>query len=278
MDAIVKSSFWTDERIENASAEVKLACLWLMTNPARDLCGFTRVSNKRFEFEASSEVSALEGASKGLPSSFKKLPNGAWFAVNFLRHQFGKGGKLSLGNKVVIAAARHASKLPTEQANAFFEAYPELRELGLEHHLKESKTEGASIPHTVKRDGVREREREGERERAALAERLCEAHPSRAKTGPALRAALGALGRHPFEAILAGTLAYAEAVAAWTPAERGQYVKNAAEFFAEDIWNQPAANFPSRTGARTTNGHHRQLDTGGRKPSLTMLEELYPTK
>jgi len=255
MDAKIKGSFWTDERVENCSKDEKFACLWLMTNPARDLCGFTKVSNKRFEFETGLDVSSLEGASKHLPSSIRKLPGGTWFVVNFLRQQFGNGGRLKLGNKVVIAAARHAAAMPTALANAFFDAYPELRELGISHHLEQSKTEGASIPHTGFPDGVREEKSRAEHssihtDMEANARRLCESHPCRALTRPALLAAMECLRKHPFELVLAGTMAYAQAVENWTPAERLQFVKNPEAFFREDIWNQPAANWGSRIKAR----------------------------
>jgi hypothetical protein len=113
---------------------------------------------------------------------------------------------------------------------------------------------------------------------AAMATRLCLAHPKRAETGPALSAALAALRKHPFEKILEGTLAYAGAVAAWTDAEKLQFVKNPEEFFRDDIWNQPAENWRSRKGLRTvTNGHHKTPDTGGRRPSLALMNEIFPT-
>lgn len=258
MDAKIKGSFWTDERVENCSKDEKFACLWLMTNPARDLCGFTKVSNKRFEFETGLEVSTLEGASKHLPSSIIKLPGGTWFVVNFLRQQFGNGGRLKLGNKVVIAAARHAAAMPTALANAFFEAYPELRELGLAHHLEQTKMEGASIPHTGFPDGVREEKSSIEHSLShgtggipeEQARQLCKEHPMRSLTRPALQAAMECLRKHPFELVLTGTRAYADAVEKWTPAERLQFVKNPEAFFREDIWNQPAANWGSRIKAR----------------------------
>lgn len=82
------------------------------------------------------------------------------------------------------------------------------------------------------------------------ARKLCQAHPKRAETSSALDAALYALRKHPFEKILEGTMAYADAVAAWTPAERLQFVKNPEAFFREDIWNQPAENWGSRIKAR----------------------------
>lgn len=124
----------------------------------------------------------------------------------------------------------------------------------------------------------KEGEWKGKEAAAALAERLCLAHPSKALTRPALLAAMAAILKHPFEKIMEGTLAYAAAVAEWTPAERIQFVKNPEAFFADDVWNQPAENWKSRTAARRehgTNGHGvRDIDVGGRKPAGVMTAHL----
>lgn len=115
-----------------------------------------------------------------------------------------------------------------------------------------------------------------EGEAAAAAEMLCLTHPMKARTGPALAAALDALKRHPFEELLAGTVAYAEAVAGWTEAEQIQFVKNPEAFFREDIWRQPAANWRSRTAAKQTNGQHvRPIDIGGRRPASVETAHLH---
>lgn len=105
---------------------------------------------------------------------------------------------------------------------------------------------------------------------ATQAETLCLAHPSRACTGPSLRAATAALGKHPFELILEGTKAYAHAVAGWTPAERIQFVKNPEAFFRDAIWNQPADNWKSRTAARRENAQQSQrvMDLEAARASL----------
>ncbi len=119
--------------------------------------------------------------------------------------------------------------------------------------VKHRKCNGATVTKTVTREEKRREEKSMDADAsnaAAMAERLCMAHPSEARTGPALNAALDALRKHPFEKIMAGTLAYREAVAQWTPAERLQFVKNPEAFFREDIWNQPAANWGSRIKAR----------------------------
>lgn len=126
MDATIRTAFWTDDRLEEQPAEIKLAALWAITNPSRDICGYTRVSNKRFTFETGLEAHWLDALCKALPSSFHAPCKGVVFAVNFLRHQFGKGGKLSPRNKVIPAAIRHAQALPEALRSSFFSAYPEL--------------------------------------------------------------------------------------------------------------------------------------------------------
>lgn len=112
--------------------------------------------------------------------------------------------------------------------------------------------------------------------REQQAEFLCLTHPAGSRTQPALRAALGAIGRHGYEKVLAGTEAYAAAVAGWTGLERKQFVKNPEKFFIEDIWNQPAENWQSRILTRQEANRKKALpalDLGGRKPSQILSLE-----
>lgn len=144
--------------------------------------------------------------------------------------------------------------------------------------LNDGKGKAPPKPEEKGREGKESEEKGKEATAAALAERLCLAHPSKALTRPALLAALGALRKHPFEKVMAGTVAYAAAVAEWTPAERTQFVKNPEAFFADDVWNQPAENWKSRTEARRINGasgaNVRDIDVGGRKPAGVMTAHL----
>ena len=274
MDAIIKGSFWTDHRIENSSAEVKLACLWLITNPARDLCGFTSVSNKRFEFEASLPANILEGASKGLPSSFKLLPGGVWFAVNFLRHQFGKGGKLSLGNKVVIAAVRHAAKLPEPLRVAFFEAYPELMELAGDDSKNHHQNNPPSEPLAENRHGVRVRVRAGERERAneeGCGEKqpdfadIVGAYPRREGVAEAIGHVARSVraGADP-AAILTGTRAIAGVIGQLPSGHLNAFVVSASKFFQNERWRDDPQTW-LRSGAAKNGAAAGSLKLGGRE-------------
>lgn len=271
MDAIIKGSFWTDHRIEESPAEIKLACLWLVTNPSRDLCGFTQVSNKRFTFEAALLPEFLEGACKGLPSSFLEVSPGVFFAVNFLRHQFGKGGRLSLGNKVVIAAARHAAKLPKALKVAFFDAYPEL--LGLvENDLKKStEIDAPSIPLTENREGVRVRVRvrEGEKEEG-YGEKpdlvgIVHCYPRRQDEAQALEFLAGSIrkGAEP-ETIMAGTRAIAAVIMQLPSGPLNSYVPSAATFFKHERWRDDPQTW-RRCGAAKNGAQMKKLDLGGRR-------------
>lgn len=276
MDSIIKGSFWTDARVEESPAEVKLACLWLITNPARDLCGFTSVSNKRFEFETGLSASALEGASKGLSSSFVKLPGGVWFAVHFLRHQFGKGGKLSLGNKVVIAAVRHALKLPEPLRRAFFEAYPELEELTGNFPQNPSEKNPPSIPLPENRDGVRVRVRvrEGEEKEGCGEETqggtidllsIVQAYPRREGDKEALEAVRASIrkGAEP-QAMLAGTRAIAAVIPLLPSGHLNAFVVSAARFFRDERWRDDPQTW-RRVGTAKNGAQAGKLDLGGRR-------------
>lgn len=272
MDSTIKASFWTDTRVEEAPAEVKLAALWLISNPARDLCGFTTVSNKRFEFETGLTARALEGAMEGLPSSFVKLPGGVWFAVNFLRHQFGKGGQLSLKNNVIVAAARHASKLPEPLGRAFFEAYPEL--VGLVPKASEivAKSEPPSEGVTPNPEGVRVRVRvregEGAREEGCGEKPdllgIVHSYPRRENDAQALEAVRASLrkGATP-EEILAGTKAVAAVIPSLPSGHLNAFVVSAGRFFRDERWRDDPQTWKRHGGK---NGVAvGKLDLGGRK-------------
>lgn len=237
--------------MEDLTRDEKLAALWLITNPSRDLCGFTSVSNKRFEFETGLTVENLEGASKGLPTSIQQLPGGVWFSVNFLRHQFGKGGRLKLGNKVVIAAARHAAQLPDPLANAFFKAYPELRELDPSHSSEISKNNPPPIPHTVKPDGVREREREGAGEGAKASlpggidpVTIVSAYPRNENKESALKLVAQQLaGGEDAEAMLAGTRAIAAIIPRLPSGHLNARLVSSLTFFRDKRWKDDPATW-----------------------------------
>ena len=126
MNTLIKPGFWSDNRMEQLNKDQKLAIVWLLTNAWRDLCGFTQVTPRRFTFDTELPIGVLDEACRIMGPSFMVLPGGTYFATRFVRHQFGKGGDISLKNNIVKAATRHAMALPATLRDAFFAAYPEL--------------------------------------------------------------------------------------------------------------------------------------------------------
>lgn len=274
MDSIIKSSFWTDTRVEDQSPEVKLACLWLISNPSRDMCGFTQVSNRRFTFETGLDPSPLQGACKGLASSFKEVAPGVYFAVHFLRHQFSKGGKISLRNNVIVAAARYAGKLPEALRLAFFEAYPELLELVPNDGQIPNKKEAPSNPLTEKREGVirirREEEEknleEGCGEKPAVdVLGIVQAYPRRQDDAQALQHVTASIKRGVDAAtILAGTRAIAAVIARLPSGHLNAFVVSAGTFFKNERWRDDPATW-LRSGSGKNGAVTGGYNGGGRR-------------
>lgn len=257
--------------MEESTAEVKLAALWLISNPARDLCGFTTVSNKRFTFETGLDARALEGASEGLPSSIRKLPGGVWFVVNFLRHQFGKGGRLSLKNNVIVSAARHASKLPEPLRRAFFEAYPELLEIAPHGSVNGNHFEAPSKGVTPNPEGVRVRVRVGVQEKGCGEKpidplSIVQAYPRREGDMAALTALKESIrkGADP-DVILTGTRAIAAVIPSLPSGHLNAFVVSSAKFFQGERWRDDPATW-RRSGSKRDGGNAGDLDLGGREP------------
>lgn len=250
MDATVKGSFWTDSRVEELDAAAKLACLWLVTNPSRDLLGFTHVSPRRFAFETGLEMAVLQGACKGLASSFRELPGNWFFAVNFLRHQFGsKGGQLSLGNNVIKSAARQAKTLPRGLQGAFLEAYPEMAKMVLPKDENGSPSEGViaiAIATATERKGVR-----GE---TIAAETIVSSYPRREATAECLRIVAAEIraGADP-AAMLAGTRAIAAVIATLPSGAHNAFVLSARKFFEGKRWQDDPATW-ARQASRAAAG------------------------
>lgn len=274
MNAIIKSSFWTDERLEDASPEIKLATLWLITNPVRDLCGFVSVSNKRFTFETGLQPEILEGACKALPTSILSPCKGVYFLTHFLRHQFGKGGHISLKNNVVRAAIRHAEGLPTALRDAFFAVYPEL--------VTTPTNECANLnPLTTPLQGggvgVRVRVREGER-----AEGECEGkqlhipdvvaiYPKRERQAEAIAAVQHHVERGTdLQVIELGTRAIAAVIARMPGGHLNSFVPSAAKFFQNRRWEDDPDTWLRQSGKGTNGAPVGELNLGGRKAAKTI--------
>jgi hypothetical protein len=272
MDPVVKGSFWTDSRIEELDANHKLAALWLITNPARTLLGFSQTSTKRFLLDTSLSIHALEGVCKALPSSFEGLPGGWYFARNFLRHQFGgKGGQLALNNKVIIAAIRQAKTLPSPLQAVFLEAYPELLESiigtpsetspfeGGPHGVTTTTTSGETSGEDLPEGGA------GETIAGTIApETIVAAYPRREATAECLRTVAAHIrAGHSPAAMLHGTREIAAAISHLPSGHLNAYVLSAPKFFRDLRWQDD----PS-TWLRQASKAAEKAGPGG-KPALT---------
>lgn len=133
MNALIKSNFWTQEELENASSEVKLAALWLCTNPARDAAGFTRVSARRFTFETGLDPAVLNQVVR-LPQ-YEKFDDGTFWVVGFVQHQCGNGDKL-LKNNMTKGCIRALEALPRACQARFYGEYPELISFNKDKNLQ----------------------------------------------------------------------------------------------------------------------------------------------
>lgn len=271
MDATVKASFWTDPRVEDSPKEIKLAALWLITNPARDLCGFTCVSNKRFTFETGLDASTLQGACKGLPTSIQGLSGGVYFMRNFLRHQFGKGGSLKLGNKVVTAAVRHAVQLPDELRSAFFEAYPELVSLANEWEEKHPSQQAPSKPLAQNRQGVGEREGAGAEQETSSIPDIVAIYPRRERVTEACQEVARQVARGgDLDAIRAGTLAIAAMIPRLPSGPHNKFVPSALAFFRDERWRDDPQTWLRQCADRNGQPPGRPLSLGGRREAETI--------
>lgn len=290
MDATIKSAFWSDPRIEELDAAGKLAALWLVTNSQRDLLGFTRSTPRRFSFETGLDPHHIEAPCHTLPTSFQAPSEGVYFAVNFLRHQFGQGGQLSLNNNVIKAAIRKAKTLPSPLQDAFLRAYPELTKAVREKRPDAADAEAPSKPlgrdQSSAEQSMAEHKPEGEPERETtagdrkLAEKLVAACPRPDLTIKAINAALKCLIRHrgayTFEEILEAVEASTKAVKEWPEDERVTYTPEASRYFGDDLWRKAPESWQSRRQARKQAKQHdgATLQTGsGRTFEVLTLED-----
>ena len=128
MKTCITEQFWTDPEIEELGPDEKLALLWVMSNPNCNLCGFTKYSNRRFEFETGLSASSLERACQGLIKGFTTPSKGFVWSRNFVAYQFGRGPALARKN-MAKSIVKNLEKMPSELQEIFLKEYPELREL-----------------------------------------------------------------------------------------------------------------------------------------------------
>ena len=97
MKPMINQSFWSDPEIEQQQPEIKLAMLWLITNPQTSILGICQASERRFHFETGLPPEALQRACEALPGALKRIGS-AIFVKNYIRHQFGSGDRLKRNN------------------------------------------------------------------------------------------------------------------------------------------------------------------------------------
>lgn len=124
MKPFIDSSFWSDPDIETAKPGVKLAALWLITNPRTSLIGLCESSLARFELETGLKAEVLARALEALPRAFKKFGNTV-FVTRYIQHQFGRGDKLKRNNFFVALRSLFGNVKDEELREYFLAEYPE---------------------------------------------------------------------------------------------------------------------------------------------------------
>jgi hypothetical protein len=277
MHAIFKSTFWSDERVADLSAEEKLSIAWLKTNSHLDLCGFCKITKRTFEFESGMPFEALQRACDALPHLVATLPDGTLLLKEFVREQFSKCGVVSPKNKIVVAAVKRTLDLPEALRRAFYEANPELVELYEFHSENRHSKEGDSIPFEALRRGKsnnKSKSEEGDKSQssekpsAITPDQIVGAYPRREDTAQCLLTIADHIrkGESP-EAMLAGTRAIAAVIGQLPGGHLNAYVIGAPRFFRDRRWQDDPATW-MRHGASST-GAPVKVDLGGRSKTTT---------
>jgi hypothetical protein len=125
MNVRISPGFWSDPEIEELTADMKLAALWLMTNSRTTVFGYVEISERRFEFETGSPWQALLDLCKAHAKGFVKTGKGFWVR-RFISHQIGTGKKL-IDNNFCRALVRDLRGYSDEPVYGLvMEEYPEL--------------------------------------------------------------------------------------------------------------------------------------------------------
>jgi hypothetical protein len=124
MDTKISPEFWSHRDIENASPEVKLAALWLLTHSRLTLCGYAEVTEKRFAFETGLPGEVLPRAIEALPETFVRVGKG-YFVPSFIARQFGSGSPLAKSH-MSAAIVKELRSHSAEIAETVLGYYPEL--------------------------------------------------------------------------------------------------------------------------------------------------------
>jgi hypothetical protein len=111
---IIKTTFWTDTRVERLDPSEKLVYLYLLTNENVDLCGIYEISLRRVSFETWFEISMIDKIIQRFTKDKKVYYIDGWILIsNFVKNQ-------SLNPKVQKGIERSLSKVPWEILDEFY--------------------------------------------------------------------------------------------------------------------------------------------------------------
>jgi hypothetical protein len=120
---------WLDPQLEPHPAELRLARLWLRSNPEIDLCGAFLFSPARFRLQTGLDPHWAEQAMAAFSSVFRREGDVIWVS-SFIRHQIGVGASLvgrdGRPNRIVYSVLTRIGLLPQKLRQAAFACYPEL--------------------------------------------------------------------------------------------------------------------------------------------------------
>lgn len=158
------SHYWSHPQVEAASAEIKCAGAWLLTNERIGLCGHAAVTSARFAFETGLNPKLLARALEALSEWFTPTSDG-YFIPGFIGQQIGRGDSL-LSNNLCKSLVKGLERLHDPSVVALVVAhYPELKKaLKVLFPPEGLITPSQGVLATPEVEREREREGEGERE------------------------------------------------------------------------------------------------------------------
>lgn len=273
MDPKITSAIWSNIEFDQATPAGKLAALWLITNEHVDVLGYADLSLRRFVFETQLDEQALAEGFKALGKGLEKVGKGYWLR-NYIGVQFGRGPSLCRNNFARGITNRLVGGCDPALVRLILAEYVELLEVkgfvspikalgkgsrGSMNHKRREEKRGEEQSRAEQRGGAGG---ETEAERRSLDSvdgpgpclTIYTAYPLHVARANALRAIGNALAAHPFEQLLAATVAFAEAVSRWSPEDRAKYVPHAATWFnRESYLDDPSAwERPSAPGKNST--------------------------
>lgn len=250
MDAKISPSFWNDDTL--ATPALRLAALWLRTNPHVTTAGFGEYSLRRFTFETGLPSKALDDCFEALGSRCR-FDDKAYWLRDFIAENFGRGDSLADNNfSKGIPKAIALARCPW-LADAVYSEYPELTPesyIALEPlprgspHSPTTREEGeegedSKAGEAKSGSGVQGVRRETVRDHA---EAIYAAYPKKVGRRDALKAIGLALREFSADHILERTAAFADAVAGWPP-DRYRFIPHPATWFRRGSFDDDPATW-----------------------------------